>query len=513
MPETATFCDIHCHTFLKYVQNDVVDLWEPIGRPNYLSRALGLVRFTAADLSKLAKADVQVVCVALTPPEQKLFFFQGGFPQVLLRKFTTFISTIPADKVKYYQSDQYDHFELLNQELRLCLGGQNISRRIKLPSTGKKTRCRYKVVKNYAEIEAILQANSSNTDERVIAIVLTIEAFHALGRGHLEFNGAPNKFNVPDELILKRIDALKGIGSPEVEAWEHPPQWLTIAHAVYNDICGHAQPLTKRFRSILDYAEPFGEKKGPPKYQSGINAGLRPLGKAVLERLLGIDAVSQGRPNPGKRILVDIKHMSTRSRQDYYDILDAYHASQPADLIPVVMSHAAVNGKPHLQEQDFNPTDMDQEWAKSNTFNPWSINLYDDEIVRIHQTRGLIGLVFYMPILAGKKKLTRTFFWSEEDWAEVFANQVEHIVKTVYNTGAADKHQVWDRICIGSDFDGQISPANQFASSDRLPVFKKHLKRFLNSDRFNAYRNPDEVNELADKICFKNAVDFLKRNF
>ena len=296
-------------------------------------------------------------------------------------------------------------------------------------------------------------------------------------------------------------------------AWEHSPLWLTIAHAVNNDICGHAQPLTDLFRSFLDYSEPFTNGKKPPKYQSCINTGLKPLGKQVLERLLGIDAVSLARPNPGKRVLVDIKHMSTRSRQDYYDILDAYHAAHPNDIIPVVMSHAAVNGKPRLDERGFDPVDLDSEWKKSDSFNPWSINLYDDEIVRIHQTRGLIGLVFYQPILGGKKRRRGTFFWSEEDWAGLFADQVEHIVKTVYNTGAADKQDIWNRICIGSDFDGQINPANKFATSDRLPVFKKHLKRFLNGDRFNAYRKPEEVDELADKISYKNVVEFLKRNF
>ena len=513
MPETEIFTDIHCHTFLKYVQNDVVDLWKPIGRPNFVAKALGLVRFTAADLSKLAEADVQIACIVLTPPEQKLFFFQGSIPKKILNRFTTFISTIPADKVKHYQSENYDHFDLLNQELRLCLGGQNISRELKLSSTGRKTVCRYQVVKNYAEVEAILAANKSNPKERIIAIILTIEAFHALGAGHIEFNGQPNKFNVSPDLILKRIDALKGIGSAEVPAWEYSPLWLTIAHAVNNDICGHAQPLTDLFRSFLDYSEPFTNGKKPPKYQSCINTGLKPLGKQVLERLLGIDAVSLARPNPGKRVLVDIKHMSTRSRQDYYDILDAYHAPHPNDIIPVVMSHAAVNGKPRLDERGFDPVDLDSEWKKSDSFNPWSINLYDDEIVRIHQTRGLIGLVFYQPILGGKKRRRGTFFWSEEDWAGLFADQVEHIVKTVYNTGAADKQEIWNRICIGSDFDGQINPANKFATSDRLPVFKKHLKRFLNGDRFNAYRKPEEVDELADKISYKNVVEFLKRNF
>ncbi|MGV3585788.1 MAG: membrane dipeptidase [Adhaeribacter sp.] len=513
MPQAEVFADIHCHTLLKYIQNDVVDLWEPIGRPRILENLVGAVRSTAADLKNLAQGDVQIACVALTPPEQKILAFQGPISKKVLAEFSSFLSTLPSDKIKHYQSEKYDHFDQLNKEVRLYLGGQNISKRIKLDSTGKKTRCRYIVARNYADIQQVLDSNNGNKSDRVIALVLTIESSHALGTGHLDFNGTPNGFNVSEDLILKRVDALKGISSPEAAAWSHPPVWMTMTHAFYNNICGHAQPLTGLFRKILDFAEPFPPEKTLPRYEPGINAGLSDLGKKVIQRLLGIDEVSLARADRGKRIHIDIKHMSTRSRQDYYDLLDAYQATNPADVIPVIMSHAAVNGKPSLNDQGFNPADLDKEWEESNSFNPWSINLYDDEIIRIHQTKGLIGLIFYEPILSGKKKRKGKLLWNEEDWAELFADQIEHIVKTVYNTGAPNKHEIWDRICIGSDFDGTINPTDKFAASDQLPTFKKFLKRFLNQDRFNPYRTSAEVNELAEKICYKNVVEFLKTNF
>lgn len=512
MASQEIFADIHCHTLLKYVQSDNVDLWEPIGKPNFLASLTGILRFTAADFKNLAQGEVQIACVALTPPEQKTLFFDGAIPKKLLDKFSSFISRIPADRIKHYQSPAYDHYQMLLKERNLYLGGQNISGKISLGSTGKKTTCRYKVVKNYSEIENIINANNNNDNERTIAIVFTIESIHALGTGHVEFGG-PNPFNVSEDVLLKRTDALKGIGSPEAPAWEQSPVWVTMAHAFNNSICGHSQPLAGGFRKHLDYAEPFSSHKVPPKYQSCINTGLTPMGKKVIERLLGIDEVSLSRPDPGKRVHVDIKHMSTRSRKEYYDILDAHEAAHPGDVIPVIMSHAAVNGKPSLDDSGFNPSDTDADYDNSTDLNPWSINLYDDEIVRIHKSKGLIGLIFYQPILSGKKKKKGSLFWGQKDWAELFACQIEHILRTVYNTGAADKKEIWNRICIGSDFDGQINPTDKFATSDQFPAFKKFLTRFLNEDRFNPYRDRSEVHELADKICFRNVANFLKNHY
>lgn len=513
MANTNLFADLHCHTLFKYIQRDIVDLWEPIGKPNLFDRLIGIPRYTTADLKNLAQGEVQIACVALTPPEQKTLFFQGKLPDKVLEKFSSFVSGIPANKVRFYQSEEYDHYKLLIRERDLYIGGQKISGNVKINSTGKKSTCRYKVVKNFAEVESILNTNNSDTNQRTIAIIFTIESMHALGTGHVDFNGNLNKFNVSDEVLLKRVDALKGIASDIEKAWEYSPAWVTMTHAFNNGICGYAQPLLKNIRELLDYSEPFSNGKTAPKYQSTINTGLTPIGKKVIERLLGIDPVSLSRTIPGKRIHIDTKHMSTKSRQEYYDIIDTYNNANPGNTIPVIMSHAAVNGKPNLNENNYNPVDSDSEYENGTGFNTWSINLYDDEIIRIHKTKGIIGLVFYEPILGGKKKRKGGLFWNRKMWAELFADQIEHIVKTVYNAGLPDKKEIWDRIALGSDFDGQINPADKFGTADQFPDFKKHLISFLRENKFNPYRDISEVNELADKICYKNAMNFLKTNF
>ena len=510
MSTFGTFADIHCHTLLKYVQNDNLDFWNPIGAKRIpIIGSLLISRSTAADFKTLAQGEVQIVCVAMTPPEQKILFFQGNIPSGILNAFSSYISRIPSGTIKFFQSENYNHYDLLLKEKRLYEGGQNLTETVRLPSTGK-TKCRYKLVNSFSEVDSILAANNANKNERTIAVILTIESAHALGRGHINFNGVPNKFNVSDDIILKRVDAMKGIGSPEAEAWKFSPFWMTMTHAFNNDICGFAQALENKFKNILDYSEPFPAGKTPPKYEGGINTGMTLLGRKIIERLLGIDAESAARTNKGKRILVDVKHMSTKVRKEFYEIVDAHNASNSSDIIPVLMSHAAVNGKPSIDENEYSPLDTDDAVENSSGFNPWSINLYNDEIVRIHKTKGLIGLIFYEPVLGGVQRRQGKVFWSKEKWAELFGDQIEQIVKTVYNTGAADKAEVWNRICIGSDFDGQVNPVDKFATADLLPDFLVSLRSALNQPRFNPYRNIGDVPNLANKICFTNVVDFMR---
>jgi microsomal dipeptidase-like Zn-dependent dipeptidase len=508
--------DLHVHTLLKYIQNAVPDLWDPIGTRNTIYRAAGVQRATAADFESLAKGEVQLAFVAMTPPEQKTFFFRDkqvlkiDLPPELLVQFASFISRIPTDKVREFQAPGYNHFAMLIREQRTYEGGQELSARVRIPSLGK-VRCRYNLINSYQDLKANMDANAKSKSERIISVALTIESAHALGSGHIPFNG-PNPMNADEATILKRVDALKGIGSADCPAWPHSPIWITMTHAFNNDICGFAQALEKKFRNLLDFSEPYTAGNNPPRYVAARNTGLTPIGKKVVERMLGIDAVSQARAVKGRRIVVDIKHMSTRARKEYYDILDAWNALHPEDPIPVLMSHAAVNGKPLLNENNFNPEDTDESAENSNGFNPWSINLYDEEIVRIHKSKGVIGLIFYQPILAGGKRRAGHFKWSAAEWANVFGDQIEYMVKTVYASGVPNKQAIWDYICIGSDFDGQINPVDQFATADKLPNFRVELHKVLQQPRFNALRTTDAATH-TDKICGINAALFLQRYF
>ena len=213
-----------------------------------------------------------------------------------------------------------------------------------------------------------------------------------------------------------------------------------------------------------------------------------------------------------RRIHIDIRHLSTLARQEYYKIIDKHNKNNPEDLIPVILSHGAVNGKPSIDDNNFNPPDKDHEQVNSSGFNPWSINVYE-EIIRIHKTKGLFGVSLDERIIAGKKKIKETRGSGRKKWGRIFTDQIEYVVKLVYDKDLPDKEEIWRRICIGSDFDGQINPANAFDTAKRFPRLRKSLLEEIGDGRFDGYRADYSVETLVDFICHDNAIQFLKTHY
>ena len=67
------------------------------------------------------------------------------------------------------------------------------------------------------------------------------------------------------------------------------PWFVTFSHHFYNELCGHARSLRKIIGKLTNQEE-------------GINTSFTPLGLEVLDILLD--------KNNGRRILIDVKHMS-----------------------------------------------------------------------------------------------------------------------------------------------------------------------------------------------------------
>ena len=82
------------------------------------------------------------------------------------------------------------------------------------------------------------------------------------------------------------------------------------------------------------------------------------------------------------------------------------------------------------------------------------------------------------------------------------------------DAGLPDKKNVVDLICLGTDFDGYIDPANKYATTIDFALLHKDLIREIKAD-------PDKdkllfgltPEELTEKICFSNAMDFVLKNF
>lgn len=169
---------------------------------------------------------------------------------------------------------------------------------IKLPE-GK---FRYKLVKSYDEIEIVKTEKEKNMT--TICVVLSIEGMHVLNQS---IDKAP-----------KEVDFMANL--QKIKNWDNPPFFVSIAHHFWNHLCGHAESFTKLVKKKVDQKE-------------GLDTGFTALGKKVVKELLS--------SKNGKRVLIDLKHMSVASRKDFYKLID----SKPAyKNIPMIVSHGAANG-------------------------------------------------------------------------------------------------------------------------------------------------------------------------
>ncbi|MCH8903141.1 MAG: hypothetical protein IIA45_04430, partial [Bacteroidetes bacterium] len=383
--------------------------------------------------------------------------------------------------------------------------------------------CRLEIVNSYARVREIIAENEANNEEFKIAVVITIEGGHALGCGHVvqktnsNRNDSNTPANVDEAKLLERVNALKGVGSAGTPAWEPTPLWITLAHAFGNNIIGNAQALPKFYKPKLRFFEPHwkGTESGDtiPEYELTLNKGMTPTGEKIIKRLLGIDGNNQGR-----RILIDIKHMSIRSRLKYYEILDVNKAQYPDDNIPIILSHGGVNGEPSITTAGKDPTDSHEDWLRRDRrekFNPWSFGLHDDEIIRIHRSQGLIGLIVDQRVLACRKRVPpiRSKLWSSRKWARLVTDQILHIVKTVYAEGLSDKADIWNMICIGTDFDGGINPMDKYKTATRFKELFENVESLLGESKFESYRDGVDAHALTVNIFSKNALDFLKKHY
>jgi microsomal dipeptidase-like Zn-dependent dipeptidase len=223
--------------------------------------------------------------------------------------------------------------------------------------------------------------NISDYDHSKLNLILTAEGGHNLFK---------KKFGCGIRKQVKRnIRALK--------EGNYRFLFLGPAHIERNSFCTHAYAIKiLKHRGFI----PRG-------------AGITRLGRFAIRKLL---------KNPG-RILIDIKHMSLGSRKQYYRMLEREYRNRD---IPIIASHVGVTGESYERIQVkrcirrcrvTEVVHMKKLGHVDGTqFNPWSINLYDEEIVRIVESKGLIGLSLDARILGARQK-------NDEDLTEYYSNR------------------------------------------------------------------------------------------
>ncbi len=480
-----SYIDLHCHPSLKpygksfkYIptkQNNLNSgrknsIWH-YSPPNFLerqvSKLLTLTKFTQTDITTLAKANCDVVVISLYPFEKhflKKRMLGFKFVADLLVNLAAGVSQKRIDYVRNHTS----YYQDLNDEYNYLLQLNNFAQKIDgIDYT-------YRLVSNYQDIKN--NRLQSSDKRKIISIVNSIEGAHAFETGLDKDKDAAIESNV-----LSHIE--------NVKQWQHRPVFITLAHHYYNEICGHARSIS------------IGAIK--KTQDRGLNTDITPLGFKVIRKLLD--------NSQGKRILIDIKHMSTASRKSYYHLLDSEYANEQ---IPIIVSHAAVNGKRSMDE----PTTSDSENTKN--FMDADINFYDSEIVKIAKSKGIFGIQLDERRIASRGAIARSkvYFPSKKRRLKrkslLIWRQLEHCVLLINGANIS----CWNTLAIGSDFDGIINPMKGLWTSENMKDVREYLIFHANNflkDHSNTLIaiNRISAEEIIDRLLYNNVETFLENNY
>ncbi len=538
------FADIHCHPSLyPFNSGQHITYTDPPG----IAQRTGMINtlvtnnFSQADCPSLDIGQVRLVFHSLYPIERGFLsniFTQDIFKdpalnlgekviRELLGQFLSpIVSVTNPNKIlskvifnmkgrRYREvvSENHSYFDDLQAEYRYFLNeADNINHNASNP-------WQVEIIRDFQHLKQVLQLDSNykpQTTRRVLCVVFTIEGGHALGCGQSNTVSDQHDEQMVNDTqsadyqqlkatILRNIDTVKKWGPGSNGAY--CPLFLTLTHHFWNQLCGHSMSFANIMHTVF-------------MQNQGMEAGITQLGIEAIKALLS-------RQN-GRRILIDVKHMSVTGRRWYYNYLHSVKDTT-GEIIPIIASHVGVNGIPSIYTASISTdhSGMDNAYNASGWFNNWGINVFDDEILEIFDSRGLIGLNFDQRILSGYKLLANLEQKSKNIpdslkpvsllyksiWAEPILANFIHIVQTVFNSNRPDKSYVWEMIAIGSDFDGLINALDAFCNARDFATLKDVL---LEKFKIRATVEPclQNINlaDMLDNFFYKNAVRFLERN-
>lgn len=475
------YVDFHCHPTLRALNTSPVNanrnIWDKTFNINLNSSIGRWARIQTREIAKESQTNLyayannktRVIFDSLYPVEKGWLKFRKmpsyivgdrAIEEIMLVTFG--IERHRLQRLKCHNS----YFEELQESYDFLKNGQGCS-----PDGNF---C-YKLVSNFSQLQKILKK-----EPNTLAIVVNIEGAHAFECGNNSTLRLTNKEH--KKLLINNIG--------ETKLWEFPPFSVNLAHHFWNQLCGHAKSLKTPIHLVFNQ-------------DFGLNLGMNDLGWVVIEELLG-------RKN-GKRVFIDIKHMSIEARQEYYKFIVRHNNLYPDDRIPIICSHTGVNGFETMNESVRVKDTMKK--LRGSYFNNWSINLSAEEIRIIYASGGMIGLMMDKGLLGGPETVRAIGFIKEPErkrnaFIKLFLDNVFFIVKSVGEKSA------WDIITLGSDYDGLITHIDEYENAGRIPSLIQNLSNYLNITGYRKelwYGMPPEV--LMSKLFSTNLYEFLKVNF
>ena len=459
------FADIHLHVGSKFIldidkKNRRKSLWssKPYKNKHHNNRSKP-TNYDQSTLQNLTRGKYSLALSALYPLEKVL----GD--SKLSRTVAALTTGLSPKHLRNIMSHFNCYFDLTTHEYTL---------KKNLPK--KKNKLEFILVQNKADL------SSGKTK-----ILLTIEGGHSL-----QGKNCPSTPQGKKQL-LKNLTTIKD--------WEHPVFFLTLAHFQYNHLCGQswAVPIPGIARGLTT----FDRLEVNDKTKS-----IQNLGKEVIKQCL----VPSGKYN--RKILIDVKHMHIVSRYEYYKLLEQPDGSYKS---PIIASHIAPSGLTNKDSAEkVNPKNNIH--RKYDRFNPWPINLCDEELKIIANSNGIVGLSLDQRILgAGNKSFSKALKKQAKEKSTrskqrlfynlLFLENLFHLAKTMGS---------WNHICIGTDFDGMIDPIDTCPTAEHMHSFTDMLLKHIES-------NPADHNQflfgepnftaILTKVFETNLNNFVQRNF
>lgn len=523
--------DIHCHPSTKPFMSALsqADKKDPLASfdhniesgimkllKNILAKKAEVRLATQSNFDNLFRGGHRVVIASITPMERgflvartprkpnaladAFIFDLGNFPDTIKPKLINALMGFSTKNIEFVRSSVglRNYFtEGLEPEYNYLKKFHN--------TKSKQEGYTLKLVTNYAEIES-----GMNSGENAIYVLLSIEGGHSFkpnvptigeiksNQGRQYTQGELNTIEDGQD-IENNIIAMK--------KWKYVPFFVTLMHHFWNGMGGHARSLNKLVGEMLNQ-------------QEGINQGLSETGRLAIRNLL--------RDDNGPRVLIDIKHMSVASRRMFYDIL----ANDPLfknKNIPIICSHTGIAADIDSLADLELVKDKAEEDNNSNYFHRAQINLCGEDIRKIANSNGLIGIQLDEKRIAGagfvKEKLNGGLNTDQllNACSELIMSNVFMVIKAV-NTSKA-----WDLCCIGSDFDGLINHLDPFPTAASTTILRDEIEFYLGNLHNVVEPQTGRVifsvaemqglmmglspKEIAEKLFSSNTMAFLKQHF
>jgi microsomal dipeptidase-like Zn-dependent dipeptidase len=502
--------DFHIHpsfkTFLGALKEpDRKDCWKNVAFG--ANACIGILN-SQSSLTQMKQGNVRLAVANVLSLERPLA------KNFLLSVFNTLSPQLDDEifrKVRNQNSnpeDSFSYFDLMMAELIHLVNAQHTDPNLKV-----------KIIKSMAEFV---------NDDQTINLILAAEGGH-------NFYGEVDKGEQEDNqnAILRHL----GIFKRKNEQFRM--FYITLVHLYTSHLGNHA----------------FAIKLITGREFKPAGKGLTDLGKIFIREALRTSATEN-------RILIDIKHMSLQSRLDFYKI-----RKEEFPDVPIIASHIGVTGTSFrrnairfvdatmsvtLNEVYFN---FDLCKGLANTyFNPWSINMYLEDIEEIVASGGLMGVSLDKRILGCEAVVANEFLSAEEtillrnkqrvtdidvledlqaiqaiDFSmagrsanelHYLANNILYIVRVgqevmINKDGIETKvgDNIWKHICIGSDFDGLIEPINGFEDSSKTATLRGTLKTALIELASLSIIPINVPANVEDLIMFDNAFAFMNKHY